>query len=139
MTETEDEKWMRIRKLYDEIDRERRLTPSRSSLPKLTSDEARELSPEAPRNVAYQLNVMNSLDFYYEGCTRHNLNSSNEHIAHVVLRCHEQLFEWKKIPFKPRCYIYNDVWAAMVRKVQSFKDAVYEEREMFGRYDGRTD
>jgi hypothetical protein len=134
--------WKTIVKEYDSLHGQIRSRGSRLKTEKLTSDEAKERSSNDVTTVEhkskmFQMGVIEKLTFYYDGCTRHNLNSSNEHIAHVVLRCHEREFEWRKIPFKPRCYIYNDVWRAMCAKVAEIKEQVYEEWEMFERYDGR--
>lgn len=138
----EEEKWMRIRKLYDAVDLTRR---SRGSCKKeeLTPTEVKEreskkLGTPDNQNKLYQLSVVEELTWYYEGTTRLNYRCSNEHIAHIVLRCHERQFEWRKIPFKPRSYIYNDVWTAMCMKVVEMKNKISDEWELFERYNDGT-
>jgi hypothetical protein len=140
LDETDQEKWNRIKKLYDDVDRSRRSRASRSSetKDKLSPEATREFNKNAPTNISFQLNVMEELTFYYEGTTRLNFDCSEEHIANIVLRCHEQKFEWKRIPFKPKCYIYNVVWRTMCLKVRRLKEQISDEWELFERFDGLT-
>lgn len=148
MTEVDDpeeQKWMRIKLLYDQLDRTRRSGSSRKTVDengnKLTTEEMKEREgnkqgTEESKTKQFQLNIVETLDWSFEGVTRLNYCTSNQNIAHVVLRNHEREFFWKRLPYKPRTYIYNDVWERMCEKAAEWKNKIADEREMFDRYDG---
>jgi len=111
--------WSRLTKLYEDLDALRRSRAPRGS--KTGEVIVKEWSSKW---IAYATNQINSeyLKETWQGTTNLNINCSDDHIAHVILRQYKHIIHPFKTPFRASDFIPEAVWQQMLKKVAECRE-----------------